>query len=121
MSGAFDWGKDKGTSGSDKGGKLPRHIERMNAGTSPPEAKGSVMKSGKSMGSSDSGLPWGGEPAEKKKAFMSGPPKGKTSVTGPLGERGPNSSKLPSDSHKAHAGYNTTVKSKHVATGMKKK
>jgi hypothetical protein len=112
MSGAFDYGDKNKSETSGKGGELPRHIQRMNAGTAPPEAKGSVMKNGKSM--SDSGLPWGGDPAEKKKAYMSGEPKNK-STTEPLGQRGANSSKLPSDSNAAHAGYKPTIQSKHVS------
>lgn len=114
MAGAFSWGNEGkgGKSGKDSG--LPKHINRMNNPTEVVEVK-------KSVGTSDSGLPWGGEPAEKKKAFMQGPPKGKSSVTGPLGERGPNSSKLPSDEHKAHAGYKMQIQSKRIDTGMKKK
>lgn len=115
MSGAFDYGNEGKGISSGKEGKLPRHIERMNEGLRGPEMKQSVSDT------KSSGLPWGGEPAEKKKAFMQGPPKGKSSVTGPLGERGPNSSKLPSDENKAHAGYKMQIQSKRASTGMMKK
>lgn len=118
MAGAFDWGSDKKSGvSSGKEGKLPKHIERMNAGTSPPEAKGSVMKGSKSM--SDSGLPWGGEPAEKKKAYSSGPPTGKNSVTSRTGERKGSVGTLPQVSKAAHVGHTMPIKSKSM--GMKKK
>lgn len=115
--GAFSWGNDskKGISAG-KEGKLPRHIERMNKGTAAPETKGSVMKNGKSM--SDSGLPWGGEPAEKKKAYESGPPKNKGSVTGKLGQRTSAVGKLPHESDAAHVGHTMQIKSKASCAGM---
>ena len=113
--GAFNWGNEgKGSSKSSKGSGLPKHIQRMNNPTEVAEVK-------KSVGTNDSGLPWGGEPPEKKKAYMGGVPKNK-STTEALGQRGANSSKLSSDSHPAHAGYSTTIKTKHAPMGgMKKK
>jgi hypothetical protein len=133
MSSPFDWGSDKDKNATQgKSGKLPRHISRMNEGTTAPEAKGSVMKGGKSM--SDSGLPWGGaDTSEKSKAYVSGLPKDKGSVTSATGERKspvgtvpgtPNvkPTVLPQGSHAAHAGYKTTIQSKSMGMkGMKKK
>ena len=113
--GAFSWGDKKKDEHSGKSGELPRHISRMNAGTSSPEAKGSVMKGGKS----DSGLPWGGKPAEQSKAFATGLPKNKGSVTEALGQRTSAVGKLPHESSKAHAGFKMQIKSK--SHGMKKK
>jgi hypothetical protein len=115
MAGPFDWGTDKEKGATQgKGEKLPRHIERMNAGTKEPEAKGSVMKGNKST--SDSGLPWGGEPAEKSKAYMTGLPKNKGSMLNKTGER------TGSESKGAHCGYEPTIKSKPMGmNGMKKK
>ena len=117
MAGAFSWGSE-GKSAS-KGGKLPRHIERMNAGTKPPEAKGSVMKGGKSM--SDSGLPWGGSPSEKSKAFATGLPKNKGSVTSKTGERTKSVGSLPQGDGKALGGHKMVTMSKPQPSGKKKK
>ena len=117
MSGPFDWG-NKGATGdknpgekSGKSGELPRHIQRMNHPTEVAEVK-------KSTSNSDSGLPWGGRPAEQKKAYMSGPPKDKGSMTG--GKRTVSPTSLPSDSHKAHAGHPVTIKSSHIGHSKSK-
>ena len=103
MAGSFDWGNSKSDGA---GGKqnLPRHIERMNMGETKPQMK----KSGKSS----EGLPWGGQPAEKKKAYASGPPTGKNSVTSKNGERKGAVGSLP------QGGKNMGMK--NVATSKKK-
>jgi hypothetical protein len=115
MSGAFDWSSEgKGVS-KGKEGKLPRHIERMDAGLRGPEMKKSVSDT------KSSGLPWGGEPAEKKKAFASGPPKNKGSVTEALGQRTSAVGKLPHEANAAHCGHTMQIKSKSVSMAKGKK
>jgi hypothetical protein len=111
MSGPFDWGKDgKGTS-SNKDGNLPHHIERMNMGTRPPKMKNS---------GDGNNLPWGGQPAEAKKAYMSGPPKNKGSILSKTGERTAKATALPGTG-KAMSGYKPTIKPKaQPIKGMKK-
>jgi hypothetical protein len=112
---SFDWGnEDKGGRGSGKDSLLPRHIKRMNSPNEVAEVK-------KSVSTSDSGLPWGGQPPEQKKAYQSGLPKNKGSVTGPTGERKGSVGSLPHDSHPAHAGYAMQIKSKAACPDMKKK
>lgn len=110
---AFTWGNETKGGSTGKDGKLPRHVERMQRGDAPAESKESVnaMK-----GSKDgNNLPWGGMPKEKDKAFESGLPKDKGSMTSPKGERPTmKPSALPHDAHKAHAGYPMTIKSKSV-------
>ena len=74
-----------------------------------------------SVSTNDSGLPWGGSPSEKTKAYMTGPPKNKGSMTNKTGERTMSNDTLPQDCKKAHCGYDMTIKSKSISTGMKGK
>lgn len=113
--GAFNYG-GTGKSGVSPGkeSKLPRHIERMNEGTSGPEMK-------KSVGTSDSGLPWGGRPAEQSKAYATGVPKNKGSMTNKTGERTKSVGSLPQDGGKAHVGFKGQIKSKSQHMGKKSK
>jgi len=75
MGGPFDMGKSDGAGSKQN---LPRHIERMNMGTEKPKMK----KSG-----DGNNLPWGGQPKEQAKAYMSGLPKNKGSMLSKTGER----------------------------------
>ena len=104
MAGSFDWGSSSKSDGAGTKQTLPRRVERMNMGETPPKMK----KSGKSS----EGLPWGGQPAEKKKAYATGAPTGKNSVTSRTGERKGSVGSLP------HAGKNVGMK--NVATSKKK-
>ena len=112
MTGAFDWGNEgKGVSPG-KADKLPRHIERMNEGTRPPE-----MKNGSGGGSN---LPWGGKPAEQKKAYMQGEPKNKGSMMSKTGATKGVSS-LPQSNGKSMQGRSQTQPSKSVPSATPKK
>jgi hypothetical protein len=104
MDGAFDWGKDKG-------GKLPRHIERMEETEKPAQMK---------SGSKEMNLPWGGQPAEQKKAYMSGLPVNKGSMIKKTGNKPP--SNMPRNNTKALQGHTPQTVSKKMpsATPMKK-
>ena len=110
MGGPFDWGSSK-SDGAGSKQELPRHIERMNMGTRPPKMK----KSGEG-----NNLPWGGEPKEKAKAYMSGPPKDKGSMLNKLGERGGRGVKSMPGQGKAMQGHTAVVKSKSQSVGKKK-
>jgi len=103
MDGAFDWG-------GDKGGKLPRHIERMSETTRPAE-----MKSG-----SGSNLPWGGDSKEKAKAYATGLPKNKGSMMSKTGATKKPTSK-PQNDGKALQGMTLQPKSKAVSMPKAKK
>lgn len=107
MGGPFDWGKSNKES-SDKGGNLPRHIERMDMGTRPPKMKNS---------GDGNNLPWGGQPKEAEKAYMSGLPKNKGSMMSKTGQR--KATEMP-NSGKALSGHTPMVKSKAQPAGMKK-
>lgn len=111
MSGPFDWseGKGKGSS-SGKDANLPHHIERMNMGTKAPKMKNS---------GDGNNLPWGGRPAEQKKAYATGEPKNKGSMLSKTGERTAKATALPG-SGKAMQGHAPTIKSKSQPAGMKK-
>ena len=95
MSGPFDSGDKDGSENSGKGGPLPKHIERMNAGTRAPK-----MKSG-----SEGNLPWGGKSKEASKTYMSGLPKSKGSTTSK------NNGKPKDGFAKARQGKSPTIKS----------
>jgi hypothetical protein len=121
VSGAFDWGSEKGPSknANEGAGKapLPKHIRRLNNPNEVVEVKNSIS-------TKDSGLPWGGQPGEKKKAYMSGYPGNKGSIMGakgtrksPVGHAGGTTSpagKLPHEGHVAHAGHKMHTKSVHI-------
>lgn len=116
MSDAFNWGasKEKSTN-QGKDYQLPKHIARMNNPTEVVEVKKDV---------NGGGLPWGGQPSEKSKAFASGPPKDKGSMMNGTGERKSpvgtlkggvhmKPGHLPHESHPAHAGHAMQIKSVH--------
>jgi hypothetical protein len=112
--GAFAWsgpGKGKSSKSGDSG--LPKHIQRMDNPNEVAEVKASLS-------TNDSGLPWGGNPSEKDKAYMSGLPKNKGSMVSKTGERTMSNDSLPQDCKAAHCGYDMTIKSKSIMTGMKK-
>jgi hypothetical protein len=112
MSGPFDWGGDGKSDGAGTKQNLPRHIERMNMGTRPPKMKQS---------GDGNNLPWGGQPKEKDKAYMSGPPKDKGSMLNKLGERGgARGTKSLPGMGKAMSGHSAVVKSKAQGIGKKK-
>lgn len=103
MDGSMDWGKDKG-------GKLPRHIERMEETEKPAQ-----MKKG-----NDSNLPWGGRPAEQKKAYMQGEPANKGSMMSKTGAtKGPSS--MPQSDGKALQGRKVTQPSKSMPSAKPSK
>jgi hypothetical protein len=110
---AFDWGGPGKGKGNGKDSGLPKHIQRMNNPNEVAEVKASIS-------TNDSGLPWGGEPSEKAKAYMSGPPKNKGSMVSKTGERTESVGSLPQDCKAAHCGYDMPIKSKSIMTGMKK-
>ena len=96
MGGPFDWGGNKSDGAGGKQ-KLPRHIERMQEGL-----RGPTMKSG------EGNLPWGGKPAEQKKAYATGTPKNKGSMLSKTGER--------KGGGKATQGFSKTINSKSQKT-----
>jgi hypothetical protein len=65
-------------------------------------------------------LPWGGQPAEQKKAYQSGLPKDKGSMLSKMGECTVKPSTMPGTG-KAMVGHKPVVKSKAQPAGKKTK